>query len=87
MAAVCFAEGTWKCHSVSWSHKHTPMSQSEGASTEGNRYDSLHHILILDADIISWPSGDRDLQWHGQLIALLSESVTTSPSGRGAGIF
>ena len=59
------------------------MSQSEGASTEGNLYDSWHHILILDPNIISWPSGDQDLQWHGQLIALLSESVTTSPSGRG----
>lgn len=48
-------------YTVPWSHKNTPMSQREGASTEGNLYDSWHHILMLDPHTISWPSGAKIL--------------------------
>ena len=73
---LCFAEGIWKCQSVSWFSKKTPKSPREGVPTEGNLYEPWPCHLALDPHVISWPSRDQALQWHGQLIALPSESVT-----------
>ena len=52
------------------------MSLREGVPTEGDLYDPWPCLLVLDPRLISWPSRDQVLQWHDQLIALPSESVT-----------